>query len=118
MSFLPFQKSSFDFVFFAPERACDSGVYSFLSGDFGQVFRKCVRAGCECARAQSVLTFPTYCLLYDLIQIMFHIEKAHYIVDEMVANGSIVETNKANILKPLQLMDKLASEESIFSRNR
>lgn len=50
-------------------------------------------------------------------QIMFHIEKAHYIVDEMVANGAIVENNKANILKPLMLMDKSASaEESIFSR--
>jgi AP-4 complex subunit sigma-1 len=48
---------------------------------------------------------------------MFHIEKAHYIVDEMVANGYIVENNKVNILKPLALMDKSASaEESIFSR--
>ena len=36
---------------------------------------------------------------------MFHIEKAHYIVDEMVANGVIVENNKANILRPLALMD-------------
>lgn len=50
-------------------------------------------------------------------QIMFHIDKAHYIVDEMVANGCIVENNKANILKPLALMDKAASaDESIFSR--
>jgi AP-4 complex subunit sigma-1 len=48
---------------------------------------------------------------------MFHIEKAHYIVDEMVANGCIVENNKANILKPLQLMDKIQSEESFFSRS-
>ena len=48
---------------------------------------------------------------------MFHIDKAHYIVDEMVANGCIVENNKANILKPLALMDKAASaDESIFSR--
>ena len=47
---------------------------------------------------------------------MFHLEKAHYIVDEMVANGSIIESNIVNILKPLVLMDKLASEESIFYR--
>lgn len=48
---------------------------------------------------------------------MFHIDKAHYIVDEMVANGSIVENNKANILRPLLLMEKSSnSEESIFSR--
>ena len=52
-----------------------------------------------------------------VLQIMFHIEKAHYIVDEMVANGAIVENNKANILKPLALLDKSTSaEESIFSR--
>jgi AP-4 complex subunit sigma-1 len=29
---------------------------------------------------------------------MFNIEKAHYILDEMIANGQIVETNKALIL--------------------
>lgn len=51
------------------------------------------------------------------LDIMFHIEKAHYIVDEMVANGHVVENNKANILKPLQLMDKIQSEESFFSRS-
>lgn len=48
---------------------------------------------------------------------MFHIEKAHYIVDEMVANGAIVQNNKANILRPMMLMDKsISAEESIFSR--
>lgn len=29
---------------------------------------------------------------------MFNIEKAHYILDEMVMNGCIVETNKTIIL--------------------
>ena len=37
---------------------------------------------------------------------MFHLEKAHYIVDEMVSNGVIVDNNKANILRPLALMDQ------------
>ena len=32
------------------------------------------------------------------IQIMFNIEKAHFIIDEMVMSGYIVETNKTNIL--------------------
>ena len=55
----------------------------------------------------------------SIAQIMFHIEKAYYIVDEMVSNGSIVENNKANILRPLQLLDKVgASEDSIFSSSR
>ena len=48
---------------------------------------------------------------------MFHIEKAHYIVEEMVSNGMIVESNRGNILKPLYLMDKATTqEESIFRR--
>lgn len=48
---------------------------------------------------------------------MFHIDKAHFIVDEMVATGAIVENNKANILKVLSLLDKSsASEGSIFGR--
>ncbi len=41
------------------------------------------------------------------LDIMFHIEKAYYIVEEMVANGCILENNKANILKPLTLMVNL-----------
>ena len=50
---------------------------------------------------------------------MFHIEKAHYIVDEMVANGSIVENNKTLILRPLQLLDKNSADSgSIFSSVR
>ena len=47
---------------------------------------------------------------------MYHIEKAHYIVDEMVSNGFIIENNRSNILKPLALVDKVASEEGFFSR--
>lgn len=47
---------------------------------------------------------------------MFNIEKAHYIVDEMVSNGAIIENNKSVILKPLQLLDKVGGEDSIFSR--
>jgi AP-4 complex subunit sigma-1 len=37
---------------------------------------------------------------------MFNIERAHFVLDEMVMNGHIVETNKPNILKPIRLMDK------------
>ena len=38
---------------------------------------------------------------------MFHLEKAHFIVDEMITNGFIVETNKSNILDPVTILDKL-----------
>ncbi|KAF4755572.1 AP-4 complex subunit sigma-1 [Perkinsus olseni] len=40
------------------------------------------------------------------LDIMFNLEKAHFILDEMLANGCIAETNKANILAPLYLLDK------------
>lgn len=40
---------------------------------------------------------------------MFNLEKAHFILDEMVMNGHIIETNKANVLKPIQLMEKMST---------
>lgn len=39
------------------------------------------------------------------LDIMFNIERAHFILDEMMMNGKIVETNKKHILRPLRLMD-------------
>ena len=41
---------------------------------------------------------------------MFNIEKAHFIIDEMVLNGLIVETNKANILNPVVAVVKSAGQ--------
>ena len=43
------------------------------------------------------------------LDIMFNLEKAHFILDEMVMNGCIIETNKNNILAPLHLLDKAAA---------
>ena len=40
------------------------------------------------------------------LDIMFNLEKTHFILDEMIANGYIIDTNKVNILSPLQMMDK------------
>jgi len=37
---------------------------------------------------------------------MFNLEKAHFILDEMVMNGAIVETSKSSILQPIALLDK------------
>ena len=42
-----------------------------------------------------------------MLQIMFNIEKAHFILDEMIANGEIVETNKARIISPNKVIDKV-----------
>jgi AP-4 complex subunit sigma-1 len=37
---------------------------------------------------------------------MFNLEKAHFILDEMLMNGEIAETNRTNILEPIRLLDK------------
>jgi AP-4 complex subunit sigma-1 len=40
---------------------------------------------------------------------MFNLEKAHFIVQEFILNGCVIETNKANILAPVYQIDKLSS---------
>jgi AP-4 complex subunit sigma-1 len=32
--------------------------------------------------------------------------QAHFVLDEMLMNGCIVETNKGNVLMPVQLLDR------------
>jgi len=44
------------------------------------------------------------------LDIMFNLEKAHFILEEMVTNGAVVETNKSNILKPVLLVEKMADK--------
>ena len=50
------------------------------------------------------------CLLVARAQIMFNIEKAHFIIDEMVMSGYIVETNKTNILNPVVTVVKASMQ--------
>ena len=45
---------------------------------------------------------------------MFNIEKAHFIIDEMIMSGYIVETNKANILNPVLAIVKAAGPWRTF----
>jgi AP-4 complex subunit sigma-1 len=40
------------------------------------------------------------------LDIMFNLEKTHFILDEMIGRGFIIDTNRTNILSPLQMMDK------------
>ncbi|KFO89046.1 AP-4 complex subunit sigma-1 [Buceros rhinoceros silvestris] len=40
--------------------------------------------------------------------IMFNLDRVHIILDEMVLNGCIVETNRNRILAPLLVLDKAA----------
>ncbi|XP_077394945.1 AP-4 complex subunit sigma-1 isoform X2 [Festucalex cinctus] len=41
------------------------------------------------------------------LDIMFNLDRVHIILDEMIQNGRIVETNKSNILAPLNALDKM-----------
>lgn len=40
------------------------------------------------------------------LDVMFNAEKAHFIIEEMVSNATIVEANRLNALQPVVLMDK------------
>lgn len=49
------------------------------------------------------------------LDIMYQLEDVHFLVDEMVQNGYIIETNKTNILRPIALMEReSAKAESMF----
>jgi len=53
-----------------------------------------------------VETFDKYFESVCELDIMYNIEKAHYILEEMVQNGDIIETNKDVILGPLYALEK------------
>ena len=53
-----------------------------------------------------VETFDKYFENVCELDVMFNVEKAHFILEEMMANGAVVETNRMNVLQPLILMDK------------
>lgn len=40
------------------------------------------------------------------LDVMFNSEKAHFILEEMLANGSIAETNPNHVLQPVALTEK------------
>ena len=49
------------------------------------------------------------------LDIMYQLEQVHFLLDEMVQNGYIAETNKQNILRPLDLMEREAQKaESMY----
>ena len=53
----------------------------------------------------TILQYMTIHVHWDF-ELMLVLQQAHFIVDEMLMNGSIVETNKQNILAPIQLLEK------------
>jgi len=48
---------------------------------------------------------------------MYQLEQVHFLLDEMVMNGYIIETNKMNVLRPLDLMERESQKaESMLYR--
>ena len=45
------------------------------------------------------------------LDIMFHIEKAHYVIDEMIMDGAVYETNRTNVVSPLQALEAQIAQE-------
>jgi len=54
----------------------------------------------------AVETFDRYFGNVCELDIMFHLDRAHFILEEMVIAGEMVETNKVNALQPVQLLDR------------
>ncbi|XP_034381135.1 AP-4 complex subunit sigma-1 [Cyclopterus lumpus] len=42
------------------------------------------------------------------LDIMFNVDRVHILLDEMIQNGLVVETNKSRVLAPLTALDKMA----------
>ncbi|KAF0899089.1 hypothetical protein E2562_012935 [Oryza meyeriana var. granulata] len=85
----------------------------------GEIVRKCLaRTDQQCSFVEHrnyKVVYRRYASLFFLVgvdndecelDIMFHLEKVHFMLEEMVMNGCIVETSKQNILAPIQLMEK------------
>jgi Clathrin adaptor complex small chain len=54
-------------------------------------------------------------LLTKMLPSCQQLESVHFLVDEMVQNGFVVETNKQNILRPIALMERESQKaESMF----
>eukprot|EP00565_Helicotheca_tamesis_P008989 CAMPEP_0185724808 /NCGR_PEP_ID=MMETSP1171-20130828/1186_1 /TAXON_ID=374046 /ORGANISM="Helicotheca tamensis, Strain CCMP826" /LENGTH=137 /DNA_ID=CAMNT_0028392741 /DNA_START=129 /DNA_END=542 /DNA_ORIENTATION=- len=45
------------------------------------------------------------------LDIMYQLEQVHFLLDEMVMNGYVVETNKMNILRPLDLIERESKKD-------
>jgi hypothetical protein len=49
------------------------------------------------------------------LDIMYSLENVHFLLDEMVLNGYVVETAKMNVLRPIDLMERESQKaESMF----
>ena len=52
------------------------------------------------------------------LDIIYNLEKAHFVLDEFIMAGEVLETSKEEILKQLEWADTLSEEESIMLKVR
>ena len=96
----------------AAERAGNLGVHPLPSWDPRSVLQQCMwaRSHVQSGDGKCILTccnaFTQLCKHSGRMTISYSVLQAHFIVDEMLMNGRIVETNKQNVLAPVQLLDK------------
>jgi len=49
------------------------------------------------------------------LDIMYQLEEVHFLLDEMVMNGYIVDTSKGNILRPIDMLERESKKgEAMF----
>lgn len=59
-----------------------------------------------------VETYDAYFSNVCELDIMFNLEKAHMLVDEVLIRGNIAETCRRNVLEPIALLDQTAKEKN------
>ena len=57
-----------------------------------------------------VETFDKYFSNVCELDIMFNLERAHFIIDEIIINGYICETNKKYVLRAIKLIDTTSNQ--------
>ena len=122
--------------FHVVEWTCNFGIHSSLGWNHGPSFWQCGKSAFSYVFKLYPGLFPIswiqlslfflqrswfgfssfffYLNLQCELDIMFHLEKAHFMLEEMVMNGCIVETSKTNILQPIQLMEKSSWKLSVL----
>jgi len=83
------------FVFWVDPMESELGILDLIQV-FVETLDKCFENVCE-------------------LDLIFHIDKVHYVLDEIVMGGMVLETNLPDILDAVEFQNKLEKNEDIFS---
>ncbi|KAI4785349.1 hypothetical protein KUCAC02_037820 [Chaenocephalus aceratus] len=97
--------------------ALEADVCSFVEyKDFKLVYRQYAALYIVVGVTDSENELSVYELVHNFVEvldkyfsrvIMFNLDRVHIILDEMIQNGHVVETNKSRVLAPLTALDKM-----------